>query len=60
MVVGSAIVCATNFYRFFETDLFAAILLIQSLAFLSAVALAWLERVSDRKLKKMAAIQAAT
>ena len=35
-------------------------LLIQSLPFLSAVALVWLERVSDSKLKKMAAVPAAT
>jgi cellulose synthase/poly-beta-1,6-N-acetylglucosamine synthase-like glycosyltransferase/exo-beta-1,3-glucanase (GH17 family) len=60
LVAGSSIVCATNFYRFFETDLFAAILLIQSLPFLSAVALAWLERLGDSKLKRMAAVGAAT
>jgi cellulose synthase/poly-beta-1,6-N-acetylglucosamine synthase-like glycosyltransferase/exo-beta-1,3-glucanase (GH17 family) len=59
LVAGSITVFATNFYRFFETDLFAAILLIQSLPFLSAVALTWLERVSDGKLNKMAAIRAA-
>jgi hypothetical protein len=35
-------------------------LLIQSLPFLSAVALVWLERVSDSKMKKMAAVPAAT
>jgi hypothetical protein len=39
-------VFATNFYRLFETDLFAAILIIQSLPFLSAVALEGLERFS--------------
>jgi cellulose synthase/poly-beta-1,6-N-acetylglucosamine synthase-like glycosyltransferase/exo-beta-1,3-glucanase (GH17 family) len=60
LVAGSITVFATNFYRFFETDLFAAILLIQSLPFLSAVALTWLERVSDGKLNRMAAIRAAT
>jgi cellulose synthase/poly-beta-1,6-N-acetylglucosamine synthase-like glycosyltransferase/exo-beta-1,3-glucanase (GH17 family) len=59
LVAGSIIVAATNFYRFFETDLFALILLIQSLPFLSAVALAWLERHSDGKLKKIAAVGAA-
>jgi cellulose synthase/poly-beta-1,6-N-acetylglucosamine synthase-like glycosyltransferase/exo-beta-1,3-glucanase (GH17 family) len=59
LVAGSITVFATNFYRFFETDLFAAILLIQSLPFLSAVALTWLERVSDGRLNKMAAIRAA-
>jgi cellulose synthase/poly-beta-1,6-N-acetylglucosamine synthase-like glycosyltransferase/exo-beta-1,3-glucanase (GH17 family) len=60
LIVGSIIIFATNFYRFIETDLFATILLIQSLPFLSAVALVLLERVSDRKLKKMAAVPAAT
>jgi hypothetical protein len=44
----------TNFYRFFETDLLATVLLIQSLPFLSAVALVWLERVGDRKSRKRA------
>jgi len=52
LVAGSITIYATNFYRIFETDLFATILLIQSLPFLSAVALVWLERVSDRKTKK--------
>jgi exo-beta-1,3-glucanase (GH17 family)/cellulose synthase/poly-beta-1,6-N-acetylglucosamine synthase-like glycosyltransferase len=60
LVVGSITIFATNFYRFLETDLFAVILLIQSLPFLSAVALVWLERVSDSKMKKMAAVPAAT
>jgi hypothetical protein len=58
LVTGSVIIYATNFYRFFETDLFATILLIQSLPFLSAVALVWLERVSDDKTNKMAAVAA--
>jgi cellulose synthase/poly-beta-1,6-N-acetylglucosamine synthase-like glycosyltransferase/exo-beta-1,3-glucanase (GH17 family) len=60
LVLGSITVFATNFYRFFETDLFAAILLIQSLPFLSAVALTWLERLSDRQLNKMPAVRTAT
>jgi cellulose synthase/poly-beta-1,6-N-acetylglucosamine synthase-like glycosyltransferase len=59
LIVGSITVFATNFYRFFEIDLFAAILLIQSLPFLSAVTLVWLERVSDSKMKKVAAVQGA-
>jgi exo-beta-1,3-glucanase (GH17 family)/cellulose synthase/poly-beta-1,6-N-acetylglucosamine synthase-like glycosyltransferase len=59
LVAGSITVFATNFYRFFETDLFAAILLIQSLPFLSAVALTWLERFSDRQVRKMPAVRAA-
>jgi cellulose synthase/poly-beta-1,6-N-acetylglucosamine synthase-like glycosyltransferase/exo-beta-1,3-glucanase (GH17 family) len=53
LVTGSVTIYATNFYRFFETDLFAAILLIQSLPFLSAVTLVWLERFSDRRLRKL-------
>jgi cellulose synthase/poly-beta-1,6-N-acetylglucosamine synthase-like glycosyltransferase/exo-beta-1,3-glucanase (GH17 family) len=60
LVAGSITVFATNFYRFFETDLFGAILLIQSLPFLSAVALTWLERLGDRQLKRLPAIRAAT
>jgi cellulose synthase/poly-beta-1,6-N-acetylglucosamine synthase-like glycosyltransferase/exo-beta-1,3-glucanase (GH17 family) len=60
LVAGSITVFATNFYRFFETDLFGAILLIQSLPFLSAVALTWLERFGDRQLKKMPAVRTAT
>jgi hypothetical protein len=60
LVVGSMTIFATNFYRFLETDLFAVILLIQSLPFLSAVALVWLERVSDEKPRQVPAIRAAT
>jgi exo-beta-1,3-glucanase (GH17 family)/glycosyltransferase involved in cell wall biosynthesis len=60
LAAGSITIYVTNFYRFFETDLFATILLIQSLPFLSAVALVWLERVSNKKPKKTADIQAAT
>ncbi|THD51759.1 MAG: glycosyltransferase [Bradyrhizobium sp.] len=60
LVAGGITVFVTNAYRFFETDLFAAILLIQSLPFLSAVALVWLERVSDSKMKKLAPVEAAT
>jgi cellulose synthase/poly-beta-1,6-N-acetylglucosamine synthase-like glycosyltransferase/exo-beta-1,3-glucanase (GH17 family) len=59
LIVGSITVFVTNFYRFLEIDLFAAILLIQSLPFLSAVILVWLERVSDSKVKKVAAVQGA-
>jgi cellulose synthase/poly-beta-1,6-N-acetylglucosamine synthase-like glycosyltransferase/exo-beta-1,3-glucanase (GH17 family) len=57
LVAGSSIVFATNFYRFVETDLFGAILLIQSLPFLSAVALAWLERYSAGTPTKMPAVR---
>jgi hypothetical protein len=38
---------ATNTYRLLGTDLFAAILIIQSLPFLSAVAVAAWERLSE-------------
>jgi cellulose synthase/poly-beta-1,6-N-acetylglucosamine synthase-like glycosyltransferase/exo-beta-1,3-glucanase (GH17 family) len=59
LVVGAITVFATNFYRFFETDLFAAILLIQSLPFLSAVALVWLERFSEARSRRILAVQPA-
>jgi cellulose synthase/poly-beta-1,6-N-acetylglucosamine synthase-like glycosyltransferase/exo-beta-1,3-glucanase (GH17 family) len=58
LVAGAIVICATNIYRFVEIDLFAAILLIQSLPFLSAVALAGLERFGDRRLRELAAIRA--
>ena len=47
LVAGGITVFATNFYRLFEIDLFAAILIIQSLPFLSAVAMEVLERFSE-------------
>jgi cellulose synthase/poly-beta-1,6-N-acetylglucosamine synthase-like glycosyltransferase/exo-beta-1,3-glucanase (GH17 family) len=47
LVAGSMTVFVTNIYRLLETDLFAAILIIQSLPFLSAVVLAGWERVSE-------------
>src|SRR5258708_28586404 len=43
LVLGSITIFATNFYRVLEADLFATILLIQSLPFLSAGARVWLE-----------------
>jgi exo-beta-1,3-glucanase (GH17 family)/cellulose synthase/poly-beta-1,6-N-acetylglucosamine synthase-like glycosyltransferase len=46
LVVGAIVLLASNIYRVFEIDLFASILLLQSLPFLSAVALATLERSS--------------
>jgi len=52
LLAGSTTIYATNSYRYFETDLFAAVLLIQSLPFLAAVALVWLERFSDREQPK--------
>ena len=48
LLVGSITIYATNFYRYFATDLFATVLLIQSLPFLAAVSLVWLERQGDR------------
>jgi len=47
LVAGGITVFATNYYRLLETDLFAAILIIQSLPFLSAVALEGFERLSE-------------
>jgi len=48
LLAGSTLIYATNFYRYIETDLFAAVLLIQSLPFLSAVALVSLEHFRNR------------
>jgi hypothetical protein len=42
-----------------EADLFATILVIQSLPFLSAVALVWLERLGEAKSSKMTAVRPA-
>ena len=47
LVAGGITVFATNIYRLLGTDLFGAILIIQSLPFLSAVAVAGLERLSE-------------
>jgi cellulose synthase/poly-beta-1,6-N-acetylglucosamine synthase-like glycosyltransferase len=47
LVAAGLTVFATNIYRLFEVDLFGAILIIQSLPFLSAVAVAGFERVSE-------------
>jgi cellulose synthase/poly-beta-1,6-N-acetylglucosamine synthase-like glycosyltransferase len=57
LVAGSLIIFATNFYRFLAIDLFATILLIQSLPFLSAVALVWLERRGEGRSKVMTAVR---
>jgi hypothetical protein len=59
LVVGSITIYATNFYRVLEADLFATILVIQSLPFLSAVALVWLERLGEAKSSKMTAVRPA-
>jgi cellulose synthase/poly-beta-1,6-N-acetylglucosamine synthase-like glycosyltransferase/exo-beta-1,3-glucanase (GH17 family) len=59
LVAGAIIIFATNIYRVLEADLFATILLIQSLPFLSAVALVWLERRSEGLPEKLAPIQPA-
>jgi hypothetical protein len=56
LVAGAVIVYATNFYRFLETDLFAGILLIQSLPFLSAVALGGLERLDKARNPRTSSI----
>ena len=49
LLAGGITVLATNIYRLLEIDLFAAILIIQSLPFLSAVALAGIERLSEAR-----------
>jgi hypothetical protein len=59
LAAGAITIYAANIYRHLEADLFATILLLQSLPFLSAVALVWLERVSDHKLEKVSPTQAA-
>jgi hypothetical protein len=59
LAAGAITIYAANIYRHLEADLFATILLLQSLPFLSAVALVWLERFSDPKLEKVSATRAA-
>jgi hypothetical protein len=49
LAAGAITIYAVNIYRHLEADLFATILLLQSLPFLSAVALVWLERFGDRR-----------
>ena len=50
LVAGATVVYAANIYRHIEADLFATILLVQSLPFLAAVALVWLERFGNSRL----------
>ncbi len=52
LVAGGITVFLTNTYRLLGTDLFGAILIIQSLPFLSAVAVAGLERLSEAGINK--------
>jgi exo-beta-1,3-glucanase (GH17 family)/cellulose synthase/poly-beta-1,6-N-acetylglucosamine synthase-like glycosyltransferase len=49
LVAGGVTVLVTNIYRILGTDLFAVILIIQSLPFLSAVATEVLERFSEAR-----------
>jgi hypothetical protein len=60
LAASAATIYAVNIYRHIEADLFATILLLQSLPFWSAVALVWLERLGDHKFKKVVAARAAT
>src|ERR1700691_444348 len=60
LTAGAATIYAVNIYRHIEADLFATILLLQSLPFWSAVALVWLERLGDHRLKKISPTQPAT
>ena len=59
LAAGALTIYAVNIYRHLEADLFATILLLQSLPFLSAVMLVWLERFSNRKLEEVPATRAA-
>jgi exo-beta-1,3-glucanase (GH17 family)/cellulose synthase/poly-beta-1,6-N-acetylglucosamine synthase-like glycosyltransferase len=59
LVAGAVVVYATNFYRFFEIDLFAVILLIQSVPFLSAVALGGLERLNEARARSITGVRRA-
>ena len=59
LAAGAITIYAANIYRHLEADLFATILLLQSLPFLSAVALVWLERFSDHKLEEVSPSRAA-
>ena len=54
LVAGGITVFVTNTYRLLGTDLFGAILIIQSIPFLSAVAVAGLERLSGASNNKPA------
>jgi hypothetical protein len=49
LTVSAAIVAGTNVHRVLEADLFAAVLLLQSLPFWSAVGVAAFERMAARK-----------
>jgi hypothetical protein len=51
LLVSATAVYAANIYRHIEADLFATILVVQSLPFLAAVALVWLERFGSKKLQ---------
>jgi hypothetical protein len=59
LAAGAITIYAVNIYRHLEADLFATILLLQSLPFLSAVALVWLERFGDHRSKQISATRAA-
>jgi cellulose synthase/poly-beta-1,6-N-acetylglucosamine synthase-like glycosyltransferase/exo-beta-1,3-glucanase (GH17 family) len=59
LAASAATIYAVNIYRHIEADLFATILLLQSLPFWSAVALVWLERLGDYRLKKISPAPAA-
>jgi len=52
LVASGVTVFATNTYRLLEIDMFGAILIIQSLPFFSAVAVAGLERLSEAVTNK--------
>jgi hypothetical protein len=57
LLSGSILIYATNFYRNRDTDLFATVLLVQSLPILAAVALVWLDRLGNREISAFAVSQ---
>jgi hypothetical protein len=58
LVAGAIVLCATNIYRVFDVDLFALVLLMQAMPFLSAVGLAVLERLRVNDLAYCCAVEA--
>jgi cellulose synthase/poly-beta-1,6-N-acetylglucosamine synthase-like glycosyltransferase len=50
LLAAATAVYTSNVYRHIEADLFATILVVQSLPFLAAVALVWLERYGGNRL----------
>jgi exo-beta-1,3-glucanase (GH17 family)/cellulose synthase/poly-beta-1,6-N-acetylglucosamine synthase-like glycosyltransferase len=60
LVAGAIVLLVTNIYRVFEIDLFALVLLMQALPFLSAVAIAVLERLRINDVAYRRALKASS